>query len=207
MSKRLCNTRSLQTFLCTYFQYEALDIVEFMTASDVLIQSIPGNYFSLLTVIIASGFGGYIAFKIKKIQDKQTEVQEETYKEDTIRNVKKIYKYFVDVEEISHDTIYGNSEQQYIITEKLLDFYSNNYPKMKKLYDDTVHSLDHWKTHKSGNKTKYNEIIANFNWLVNTYFPINSDDELSQKISWTSQYSKLVEQKNDIDEHIHALKI
>lgn len=178
-----------------------------MTASDTLIQSIPGNYFSLLTVIIASGFGGYIALKIKKIKDKQTEVQEETYKEDTIRNVKKIYGYFVKVEEISHDTIYGDDAQQYIITEKLSDFYSNNHSKMKKLYDDTVHSLDHWKTHKSGSKAKYNEIIANYNWLVETYFPIDSEDELTQKISWTKQYGELVKQKTTIDEHIHALKI
>lgn len=157
------------------------------------------GFLGLIVAVIGIIISVLIYIRTGKIHKKQIKNEEGLYVAKTTDNLKKIQNHFDNIFKIVEE--YGNEaiEDKQLTTSELNLYYQKNHSEMTKLLENSLRSLDLWKSLEQPKKEKFDKVIENFEWLTNKFFPLTANDEMREKI-WTAEYKTFLIKKYSIDD-------
>ena len=163
-----------------------------------------GVYFSIASVFVTI-FLTYLVIRFDKSRRKR---EEEFYESQAKTGIHEILKHFVEVDRISKNELTDTDEVEELdephILLNLNRYYKQNRRKMDMLLENTTLALSRWTSLKSTNRTKYNQIIEDFEWLTKEYFSIEKPDDIQYRM-WHNQYKDVTRKRYEIDETLEIL--
>ena len=160
-----------------------------------LILAIVGIVAGIVGIIISV----LIYVRTGKIQKKQVENAEGSYSTNTEKNMKEIHEYFNSVIRITKESMSKEDTEQRLATDELNLYFHTNYGEMRKLLQRSIDDLKSWGNLDRNKRDQFDEIIKDFSWLLEKFFPPTElDDDMKTKI-WTSEYLHLLEKKYNIE--------
>lgn len=151
---------------------------------------------------------GFLTWLVLHLDRKRKKREEEFYELQTKSNVHEILKHFVEIDRISNielsegEELSEKDESQILLA--LNRYYKQNYRKMNMLLENINISLSRWSGLNSSNRSKYDEIIKDFTWLVNDYFSISKPENIQHRM-WNTQYKDVTNKRYKIDQTIDVL--
>lgn len=168
---------------------------------------------SLIGVPIGIGAIAYAYFikrEVHSISKKQKENAQGPYKLNTSKNMNEIHMYFKKIIGITKNTNLEDDElkesKNYSdVNAELNSYYQAEKMKMQMLLDKGTQELKAWSDLDQTIRLKFEEIIKDFQWLLNDFFEITQDEEMQIRI-WTENYKKLTSKKYNIELILKANK-
>ena len=161
-----------------------------------------GAYFSIAGVFVAI-FLTYLVIRFDRSRRKR---EDEFYESQAKTGIHEMLKHFVEVDRISRKELADESEEldETQILLNLNRYYKQNHRKMYMLLENTSLALSRWTSLKSYNRTKYNGIITDFEWLTKEYFSIEKTDDIQYRM-WHNQHKNFTHKRYGIDETLEVL--
>lgn len=163
-----------------------------------------GVYFSIGGVVVTV----LLTLIVLRLDRSRRKREEEFYETQTKSNVHEILKHFVEIDRISKNDLNDEEEidekEEAEILLELNRYYKQNHRKMNTLLENTHIALSRWTSLNKDNRSKYAEIIKDFEWLVNDYFSISKPDNIQHRM-WNDQHNDVTTKRYKIDQTIDVL--
>ena len=114
-----------------------------------------------------------------------------------------IHENFRDIVRFVKRVNFDQPETHAPITQKLDSHYTVNLEKMISLSQKSRNDLLMWVNLDKDLRTKYWQIVENFQWLIQDYFKIGINEELQTRM-WTENYQELLSKKHEIEEILQS---
>ncbi|AJZ76432.1 hypothetical protein [Candidatus Nitrosotenuis cloacae] len=160
--------------------------------------------------IAGVAIGAFIAYWFVKSDRQRRKREEEYYEMQTKSNTHEILKHFVEIDRISKNDLSDEEEDVSVdidpaeVLTGLNQYYKRNNRKMEMLLENTKTSLARWGALNSNDRTKYNKIITDFEWLTKEYFSIYKPLEIQTRM-WDTQRKDVTKKRYEIDTELDVL--